>query len=103
MMNLLQPIEHKLNSNCVTNYDKQLAADYMSYMGIDDSEAKEWAENFLIDCYHPVNIPDFEQYDPDQVKYEPNLPDKLPFATKEIKGRCIYYTYGCCTVQKVLK
>lgn len=98
MTRLLTLIGHKLKS--VTIDDEIMAMDYMTYCGIDDTEAHEYADSFLEDCYHKIK-PDADEFDPDYDKYEPNFADQIPMAKRINEGNTIWYTYRGQAVQTI--
>lgn len=98
MTKLLTLIEHKLKS--VTIDDEIMAMDYMAYCGIDETEAHEYADSFLEECYHKIK-PDADEFDPDYDKYEPNFADEIPMATRIDEGNTIWYNYRGQSVQKI--
>lgn len=100
MTKLLTLIEHKLKS--VTIDDEIMAMDYMAFCGIDESEAHEYADSFLEDCYHKIK-PDADEFDPDYDKYEPNFADQIPMARVSRGDLTTWYHYRGQSVQVVNK
>ena len=96
MTRLLTLIEHKLKS--VTIDDEIMAMDYMAYYGIDETEAQEYADSFLEECYHKVN-PVAKEDDPDYDKYEPNFADQIPMARRIDEENVVWYKYRGQSVQ----
>ena len=75
-----------LKKQKIDAYDRQLAADYISYYGIDPTEYNEYANEFVKVCY---------DYNEQTGEHEPTTPDKLPFANVEYPNdHSIKYTYG---------
>lgn len=98
MTKLLMLIEHNLKK--VTADDEIMAMDYMSYYGIDETEAAEWADSFLQECYHKIN-PDADPEDPNYNKYESNFADEIPMAKRKVDGEIIWSSYRGQTVAKI--
>lgn len=96
MTKLLLPIAIHLKN--VTMDDEIMAMDYMAYYGIDETEAHEYADSFLEECYHKIN-PDAQYGDPDYDKYEPNDADQIPMAIRHYEENCIWHSYRGQTIQ----
>lgn len=77
----------------ITQDDIIMAMDYMAYCGIDESEANEYADSFLEECYHET----------EEDTYEPNDADKIPMATMKVDNGFIWYTYNGQTIIKYRK
>ena len=67
--------------------------DYMAYCGIDESEAIEYADSFLEECYHKT----------EEDTYEANDADEIPMATMKIDGALVWYSYNGQTIIKSRK
>ena len=74
----------------ITQDDIIMAMDYMAYCGIDESEANEYADSFLEECYHET----------EEGAYEPNNADKIPMATMKVDNGFVWYTYNGQTIIK---
>ena len=84
-----------LKKKVITASDEMLAADYISYLGIDPTEYKEYADSFVEDCYN---------FNEETGEHEEKMPDELPFAeVKYIGDNLVSYTYNNCTVTKLRK
>lgn len=80
----------QLKKKVITENDRTLASDYISYYGIDPTEYKEYADSFVLQCY------DFNEQ---TGEHEETTPDKLPFADCEIlENGDVKYTYRGCSV-----
>lgn len=100
MNRLLTLVAHKLKS--VTIDDEIMTMDYMAYYGIDESEAHEYADSFLEECYHKIK-PHADEYDPDYDKYESNFADQIPMAKRIYEENTTWYTYRGQAVQVLNK
>ena len=91
MNELFIPLKKKV----ITERDRMLASDYISYYGIDKTEYKEYADEFVAVCY------DFNE---ETGEHEETTPDKLPFAdVKHLDNGFVSYTYNDCTVTRLEK
>ena len=69
----------------ITEEDRRLADDYVSYYGIEPEEEHEYADEFVSVCY---------KYNEETGEYEPRDADELPFADVEYPtDHSIKYTY----------
>lgn len=76
----------------ITEEDRRLADDYITYYGIEPEEEHEYADEFVSVCY---------KYNEETGKHEPRTPDELPFADKEyLDNGFVQYSYGGCTIIK---
>ena len=98
MTKLLELIADKLQT--VTADDEIMAMDYMAYYGIDESEASEYADSFLEECYHKIN-PTADEFNPLYDKYEPNFADEIPMANVKYEENLVWFQYRGQTVQKL--
>lgn len=81
----------KLQKN-ITDFDRNLANDYIVYYGVDSEEEIEYADEFVSVCY---------KYNEETGEHEPRMPDELPFADKEyLDNGLVRYSYGGCTIIK---
>ena len=70
----------------VCEYDREIAADYVSYYGIEPGEEKEYFDEFLSDCYE-LNEQTGE-YEPREIYY-------LPFVSvKKLEDDLFEYEYN---------
>ncbi|MBQ3944389.1 MAG: hypothetical protein II670_02110 [Alphaproteobacteria bacterium] len=77
----------------IDNTDRMLASDYLSYFGIDESEAYKYADEFVAICY---------DYNEETGEHEPKSPDNLTFAIVTYPtDHSIKYTYGGQSVTKI--
>ena len=82
----------QLQKTPITEEDRRLADDYVSYYGIEPEEEYEYADEFVSVCY---------KYNEETGEHEPRMPDELPFADKEyLDNRLVQYSYGGCTIIK---
>ena len=76
----------------ITEEDRRLADDYVSYYGIEPEEEHEYADEFVSVCY---------KYNEQTHEHEPRTPDELPFAAKEyLDNGLVKYSYYGCTIIK---
>lgn len=76
----------------ITEEDRRLADDYISYYGIEPEEEHEYADEFASVCY---------KYNEKTGEHEPRTPDDLPFADKKyLDNGLVQYSYGGCTIIK---
>lgn len=80
-----------LKKKVIDETDRQMAMDYMTYYGIDESETAEYADSFVEECY------DFNE---ETGEHEQATPDKLPFATITKDGNFTTYEYNHCKITK---
>lgn len=82
----------QLQKTLITEEDRRLADDYVSYYGIEPEEEHEYADEFVSVCY---------KYNEETGEHEPRMPDELPFAEQiELPNGFVEYKYGCCSVIK---
>lgn len=83
----------QLKKKVITENDRTLASDYISYYGIDPTEYKEYADSFVEECY------DFNE---ETGEHEETTPDKLPFAEREnlSNGYWKWSYRGCSVIHK---
>ena len=70
--------------------DRELASDYLSFYGIDETEAFRYADEFVAVCY---------KYNEQTGEHEQRTPSELPFADVQYSddGKFATYTYGGCS------
>lgn len=82
----------QLQKTLITDEDRRLADDYVSYYGIEPEEEHEYADEFVSVCY---------KYNEETGEHEPRMPDELPFADVEyLDNGLVQYSYGDCTITK---
>lgn len=76
----------------ITQDDRNLAMDYMSFYGIDESEAIKYVDDFLAICY---------TFNEKTGEHEERTPDELPFAeVKYLDNGFVSYSYNGCKIVK---
>ena len=88
----MKALLNQLRKSVITEEDRRLADDYVSYYGIEPEEEYEYADEFVSICY---------KYNKETGEHEPRMPDELPFADKEyLDNGLVAYIYGDCRVIK---
>ena len=82
----------QLKKILITEEDRRLADNYVSYYGIEPEEEHEYADEFASVCY---------KYNEETGEHESRMPDELPFADKEyLDNGGVRYSYGGTTIIK---
>lgn len=82
----------QLQKTPITEEDRRLADDYITYYGIEPEKEHEYADEFVSVCY---------KYNEETGEHEPRTPDELPFADVSYPNdHSIKYTYGGCSVTR---
>lgn len=91
----MEALLNKLQKLSITQADRSLADDYLTYYGIDAEEAWKYADEFVSVCY---------KYNEETGEHEARMPDELPFSEEEyLSENLVKYTYNNCSVIKPVK
>lgn len=86
---------NQLQKKVITEEDRRLADDYLTYYGIQPGEEFEYADEFVSVCY---------KYNEETCEHEIRMPSELPFADVEyLSDHLVKYTYGNCSEIKPVK
>ena len=82
----------QLQKTPITEEDRRLADDYITYYGIEPEEEHEYTDEFVSVCY---------KYNEETHEHEPRTPDEIPFADVEyLDNGLVKYSYGGSTIIK---